>query len=242
MRVDFHCHLLAGLDDGAASTDVSLQMLSMLRQQGVTAVFATPHYLPWLETPAAFASRRAQAMQELQAQPGYPKDISVFPAAEVALQMGLSSLDLQPLCYADYPAMLLELPKGLPWAVWMAHEIENIAFRFRVRPVLAHMERYLGYPDEALDCLLQLPQVVVQLNASFVQSRHSVRFFQRLCRAKIPVLLGTDAHNTSSRPPNFPVVDHWLCAMRQSKATPLREWLTYSAQHFLHRTGAGTSS
>ena len=38
--IDFHSHILPGIDDGSKSADMSLQMLAMLREQGVDTVCA----------------------------------------------------------------------------------------------------------------------------------------------------------------------------------------------------------
>jgi len=41
--IDIHCHILPGLDDGAASMEVAVQMAEMAIADGVTHVIATPH-------------------------------------------------------------------------------------------------------------------------------------------------------------------------------------------------------
>ena len=41
--LDLHCHILPGLDDGAAELGVSLEMAALAADSGVTHVFATPH-------------------------------------------------------------------------------------------------------------------------------------------------------------------------------------------------------
>src|SRR6202453_1686550 len=40
--VDIHCHLLPGLDDGATSMEVSLEMAAMAVEDGITHIVATP--------------------------------------------------------------------------------------------------------------------------------------------------------------------------------------------------------
>lgn len=40
---DLHCHILPGVDDGAASLSDALQMADMAAQSGVSAIVATPH-------------------------------------------------------------------------------------------------------------------------------------------------------------------------------------------------------
>ena len=46
-KIDIHTHVLPGVDDGAKDWDACLAMLLKSAKQGVSAVIATPHYLPW---------------------------------------------------------------------------------------------------------------------------------------------------------------------------------------------------
>ena len=41
--IDIHCHLLPGVDDGARSWEVTLEMCRVAEQDGVTHMVATPH-------------------------------------------------------------------------------------------------------------------------------------------------------------------------------------------------------
>src|SRR5436305_832985 len=41
--VDIHCHIVPGVDDGAASLEMSLAMIEQARACGVTAILTTPH-------------------------------------------------------------------------------------------------------------------------------------------------------------------------------------------------------
>ena len=42
--IDFHSHILPEVDDGSASVEESAALLSMLSEQGVDVVAATPHF------------------------------------------------------------------------------------------------------------------------------------------------------------------------------------------------------
>ena len=44
MIVDFHSHVLPGIDDGSKSVEESLSMLRMEMSQGIRHVVATPHF------------------------------------------------------------------------------------------------------------------------------------------------------------------------------------------------------
>ncbi len=44
--IDLHCHILPGVDDGAASLEESLSMARLAVDSGVRAIAATPHCDP----------------------------------------------------------------------------------------------------------------------------------------------------------------------------------------------------
>ena len=41
---DVHCHMVPGVDDGAADLEESLEMLKMQHEVGVRKIIITPHY------------------------------------------------------------------------------------------------------------------------------------------------------------------------------------------------------
>ena len=50
MYIDCHSHLLPGVDDGSRTMEESLEMLGLLRSQGVTRAMLTPHLnSPYIE-------------------------------------------------------------------------------------------------------------------------------------------------------------------------------------------------
>ena len=42
--LDFHTHILPGIDDGSKDIETSCKMLDMLKEQNVDIVVATPHF------------------------------------------------------------------------------------------------------------------------------------------------------------------------------------------------------
>ena len=43
--IDFHCHILPGLDDGPAHIDESVAMAAALRDAGFRTIYCTPHLI-----------------------------------------------------------------------------------------------------------------------------------------------------------------------------------------------------
>ena len=42
--IDFHSHILPGIDDGSRSTAQSLEMMKLELDQGIGRIVATPHF------------------------------------------------------------------------------------------------------------------------------------------------------------------------------------------------------
>ena len=42
--IDFHSHVLPGIDDGSDCVEESLEMLHTAKKQGVSMMLATPHF------------------------------------------------------------------------------------------------------------------------------------------------------------------------------------------------------
>ena len=56
--IDFHSHILPGIDDGSKSVEESIELLRMLSVQEVDTVAATPHFYASDGSPEEFFERR----------------------------------------------------------------------------------------------------------------------------------------------------------------------------------------
>ncbi len=62
---DVHCHMVPGVDDGAADLEESLAMLKMQHEDGVRKIIITPHYRRRMfETPAKKVHEQFLKLQE----------------------------------------------------------------------------------------------------------------------------------------------------------------------------------
>ena len=201
--IDFHSHVLPGIDDGSASLEESIALLQAERNQGISHVVATPHFYPMYDDPNRFFSDRAEAektlRRELEVWPDLP-ELSV--GAEVYFFHGISQSDvLEGLTIGGNRCILIEMP-GSPWTDAMYRELEQISERRGLIPVVAHVDRYIspfrthGIPDR----LAKLP-VLVQANASFFLRSSTRSLALKLLRQDKIHLLGSDCHNLSTRPP-----------------------------------------
>ncbi len=205
MLIDFHSHVLPGMDDGAKDLATSLMMLGEMQRQGIALVMATSHFYLIENSIAEFLDRRNTAYRHLMA--GADASGAVIPpvrlGAEVHLTKGLSAEpDLAKLCLEGTRCLLLELPFA-SWPGWVVDAVGEIRSR-GISPILAHVERQAGYPgNEDLIARLLAMDLAVQINAESILSREEQRFCLKLIKNGVTVVLGSDTHNLSSRPPRL---------------------------------------
>ncbi len=153
--IDLHCHWVAGIDDGAKTVSDSRALLAALADAGFGKVVATPHMRPGMfdNTAEDLVAAYEATRKELVGVPGLP---------ELALSSEHFFDDVvygrlmrgEALPYPGERAVLVELsPRAFP---------AKLSARFfdlrrkKLRPVLAHPERYEPVWDDrtVLDPLL----------------------------------------------------------------------------------------
>lgn len=200
--IDFHCHVLPGMDDGSKSVEESLRMLEAQRQQGIRTVIATSHFYAEYASPKEFLSRRRKAWDTLRGE--LPESApEVILGAEVYYFPGISRSDaLSALCAEGTNLLLLEMPFHR-WPENMIREIRDIADSGEFTLVMAHMERYYSYQRRSVWDELRGDGVVMQSNADFFLPFRTRRKAVKLLREHTIRLLGTDCHNMDSRRPRM---------------------------------------
>ncbi len=190
MYIDFHAHVLPGADHGSDSVATSLAQLQKAAAKGIHTIVATPHfYLQRRHTVEGFLARREKAFQALQ-EAMDEGSMTIIKAAEVTLAVGLETLpDLDQLCIEGTNYILLEMPMNT-WTRWVYDTVYHIAAQRKLRPVIAHVDRY---DWSAMLQLLDLG-VYAQINASALVSMFRRKRYVQLIRENKVHVLGSDAH------------------------------------------------
>lgn len=187
--VDFHTHILP-VDHGSRNTAMAVEQWGLLREAGLAAVVATPHFSPHEEASvAAFLDRRdAAAGRLLSRVEGGPL---LYLGAEVLVFPGLEELpDLSRLCIGGSGILLLELPLG-GWSREHLDTLDAIA-AMGITPLIAHIDRYAL---SALDTLYEHPDFLFQVNLGSLRGLGArARYFRRMLRAGAIAALGSDLH------------------------------------------------
>lgn len=205
MLTDYHCHLLPGLDDGAKDMEMSMQILEMLKAQGVERIVATPHFYAHKEKSVAdFIRKRQEAFNSIKEVKISAPEIIL--GAEVAVEHGVSEIeDIDKLRIEGTDYILLELPYRA-YADWMTEEIYNIACEYKLTPVIAHVHRYLEYYSKSeMDNLLET-DAVFQVNNEAFGNRKEKKIVKTMIKNNYRLVFGSDTHNMSNRKPNFDIL------------------------------------
>lgn len=143
--IDWHCHLLPGVDDGSKNFDESLAMGRLLIEAGFTEVYCTPHCLhgAYDNTPQRVQQATASLQQAFQEA---DLNLRLHPGMEYYLdEMFIQNIDqVQPL--GDTRLVLVEAPQQARPEV-----LTDALFQLRRHkwiPVIAHPERCILF-DQA---------------------------------------------------------------------------------------------
>lgn len=200
--IDFHSHILPHIDDGSKDTNMSMEMLKRSKEQGITAIVATPHFYADNNTIEHFLEKREHALKRLEdeSDSSIPKIVS---GAEVCFFAGIGHADdIERLCIGSTNLMLLEMPFRA-WSERDLYEVERL-LNSGITPIIAHLERFYQFQKdkELIPALLNFP-VLIQLNAECLLNWKQRRQAVRLFKSGKAHLLGSDCHNLTGRPQNL---------------------------------------
>lgn len=204
--IDLHCHILPGLDDGAADWDEAADMLRISAESGVKRIVATPHVIEgkWLPSwqDIVLKCQQLQALAKT-----LNLDVAIYPGAEVCVNWDI--LDKisgpGPYCINSSRYILVELP-----ALEVPGFTDDFFFTLQTRgitPIIAHPERH--------PVIIKNPRilgewirrgVLSQVNGPSLTGRFGEkvrRTAEYLVSNNMTHCVGSDAHGVRSRKPDL---------------------------------------
>ncbi len=200
--LDFHTHILPGIDDGSRSVEMSLQMLQREAELGIDEVISTSHYYATEGSPEQFLHRRERAWEKLR-----PHVTSDMPAirlgAEVQYFEGICAAEgIDLLRIEGSELLLLEMPT-IDWSQRMLEDIMELNSRPGMQVVLAHIDRYLNFLPKGLVGEFVEAGVLIQVNASFFTRWNTLGKAKKMLKNGQIHFVGSDCHSMGSRRPNW---------------------------------------
>jgi protein-tyrosine phosphatase len=196
--IDIHCHIMPGIDDGAADAQESLSMAKAAAEDGISHIVATPHIRETLHPPALlrkYVEKLNQVMKKWQV----PVEI-LYGADVYAL---LAPKEMLGYTINDSKYILIEFPyTHIP-----AHA-PDILFNLKLQgliPIITHPERnptVIQNPEKLFSLLTG--DVYVQVTAdsllgNFGQQIRECTFY--LLKKGAVHFIASDAHSAKTRGP-----------------------------------------
>jgi protein-tyrosine phosphatase len=199
--VDIHCHILAGIDDGARDIEESMQMAELARKDGITHIIATPHVRDGVYDNTRKSIERAFINTAWSVH----RIIEILPGSEVMITLDILdrvfSGEALTLNGSEY--LLLELPfYALPPV------LGDFMFNMRMHgviPVVAHPERYpLLWGNFSAMSSWKDSGALLQITAQSITGgfgRHFRKMSHQMIKKGLADFVATDAHNAKQRAP-----------------------------------------
>jgi len=136
--IDFHSHILPGIDDGPETVEESVAMAAALRQDGFQTIYCTPHLIK-----GCFEADKQAVLSAVSAmQARLNKEnigMEILPGREYYLDEFLESYLQDPLPLGKTQYIMIEIPNNAT-----AEHVKEACFRIKCggfTPMIAHPER-----------------------------------------------------------------------------------------------------
>ena len=203
INIDFHSHILPGIDDGAADTGISRQQLLMLKKQGVDKVFLTSHFDFRFESNKDFIKRREKAYEELMSVYEPDKMPKLFTGAEIYMSRGMENYDFSGLELQHTGIVLIEFPRE-PYGAWMTDLLETLMFERDMKIMIAHMNRVVAsYEKNVCKNIFDYQDLIFQINTEAFRGVFARDPFRDYDASGLKFVIGTDTHDLTGRAPDF---------------------------------------
>ena len=194
--IDFHNHLLPGIDDGSKSVDQSMKMLNLYADLGIKKVISSPHIYKDLY-PNTKESIQASFAKLDKASKTHEVELLGFAAEYLVdefFMRAVAAQEKQLCCFGKH--ILIEIPffdqlKRLNEVLFL---LQNQGYF----PILAHPERYVALETTAAVEDLKHKGAKMQLNALSLVGYYGAEVQKKASlwlKKGLFDLIGTDAHN-----------------------------------------------
>lgn len=194
---DIHNHILPGIDDGAKTTEDSLQLIKEFSEIGIEKFIATPHIMDtyYPNTPETINNALSILKKEIEKQNLSPIQISA--GAEHMIDSNFEDIleksQVMPLT-KNY--LLVEMSYLQP-SINFDSAIQKIGSK-RYFPILAHPERYTYLHKTSKYASYKENGVLLQLNLLSLSNYYGKEVFtmgQKLLEKNRIDFIGSDIHN-----------------------------------------------
>jgi protein-tyrosine phosphatase len=200
--IDIHCHILPGVDDGAAAISDSIDMAHKAVSEGIHTIIATPHHKnSKYDNTKDSIIKRVLELNEMLHDERIP--LTILPGQEVRIYgevvEDLEKGEILPLNHSQY--LFIELPSG-----HVPRYTEKLVFDLQLKgiiPIIVHPERnqeIIEHPDVLYNLVKK--GALTQVTASSISGYFGKKiknFSFQLIEANLTHFIASDAHNIHNR-------------------------------------------
>ncbi len=200
--VDIHSHILPCLDDGSSSVEESLELLRLMKKQGIDKVFATPHFYPQIHNFEEFSTSVFESLNILNDNIKFNSLPEIYLGSELLYFAGMGDSDsLSEFCFEGSSYLLLELCSNHLDNL-LIEDLKKMIHDKKLKPILAHIERYFDCKNiNKLLKFVKKENIALQINAASVLENQLYKNIKKLIKKDMITYIATDSHSVGERPP-----------------------------------------
>lgn len=206
--IDIHCHILPGVDDGAATIEDTIEMAKVAVNEGITTIIATPHHknnqFNNFKTSILTKVNNLNSVLKRESIP-----LTVLPGQEVRIYGEVIEdyykEEILTLNHTKY--LFIEFPSSS-----VPRYAERLLYELQTKgliPIIVHPERNKELQEKP-DLLYQIVKngALTQVTASSLVGyfgKNVKKFSEQLIEHNLTHFIASDAHNTHNR--SFKIVE-----------------------------------
>ena len=206
--IDIHSHLIYGVDDGTKTKEESIEILKNLRDNNITDIILTPHYI----VDTGYTSSKIDNIKiykELKKELEQNKiDINIYLGNEIYIDRNiLNYVEKNEMCTLNNTEyILIELPMSGVYPDYF--DIINNLINDGCKVILAHPERYTSFQKD-FNKILELNEIGVLFQCNYGSilgeyGHEAKKCMKNILKNKLVSFMGTDIHKNKN---NYDYID-----------------------------------
>lgn len=199
MKLDFHSHILPGLDDGATDLENSVALASAMKKWGFERITCTPHITNKFRNTPDTIRPAFEMLQEALYDKGVDVELKMSAEYRLVPETWPEVLKKNWLMPIEDRFVLMELPIFNPEDIKDIKPLEEFkkVISLGLTPLLPHPERYFYLSEKELMSYLEVG-VKIQSNYGSLAGLYGEKAEQNarsLVDRELVTYFGTDMHN-----------------------------------------------
>lgn len=199
MKLDFHSHILPGIDDGATDLDTAIELTRRMTEWGFEKITCTPHVNGLYPNTPSDISRVFEELKEALSEHTINVELAMSAEYRLVPETWPEVLEKNWIMPIEDRFVLTELPISDPEKMQYIKPIEEFRklLAMGLTPILPHPERYFYLSHRELMKFVEAG-VLIQCNYGSLAGLYGEEVRDRTCRLiseGVVSTYGTDMHN-----------------------------------------------